>query len=325
MALARILVSQVFVLALVVVAACGTQQHDTPSAPPSSTTTSPYRSVVDPFWLELADTESNWKLIGRDVRRDRQTLSLQPRDETFDLPDCPGCNQSPATAVLTVYAWGAYDSAAVTTGERVTVNGVDGYYLPARWPKGAVLAWRYDQNNWATVQGRTTMTADLDRLRDLAARFRPAERSPVRFPLRLEKSPDRMPLAWIDDYVEAGRSRLAFDTCGRASFGDSDAGCAEGVEHLTITLARADDFEAYRVEDGGKRRELYTVPVKIGGRDGFLNEEHTTEAAIKVAPGVLIEFAYGGSAERFPDVLSDVVWAPDVSDQSSWIDVADWT
>ena len=105
---------------------------------------------------------------------------------------------------------------------------------------------------------------------------------------------------------------------------------------LGITFWASDEFPSYRVDGGGKH-ELYTLPVKIGGRDGYLHEDNpTTAAAIKVAPGVTVTFSFSGPrsgngsvasppSSRIEDVLRNVVWAPDVSDESTWPAVADWT
>jgi hypothetical protein len=94
---------------------------------------------------------------------------------------------------------------------------------------------------------------------------------------------------------------------------------------LSVRLWASDEFPAHRVE-GGRRLEVFTVPVKIGGRDGFLLADNPTkEAAVTVAPGVTVTFDVTSATLKVQDVLDDVVWAPDPAVETTWPAVADWT
>lgn len=306
----------------VLVVSCGTPESvDAPAGAPAA---AEIRSVIDPRWMGVGEPDRNWRLLSRDIERDRQVFGLQPIGETMDFPNCSGCNHAPVTAQVTIYAKGAYDRAAVSIGEPVTVNGADGYHLAPRWPAGALLAWRYDTDAWVTVHGMSAMSAEPDRLLDLAAQVRPTDRTAFRFPLRLDTLPSDMPLSGVQEFLDGGTSKVFFDGCGRARFAAGDLACPPGADTLSITYAARDDFSTARYERG-RRHELFNVPVTIGGRDGFLLEGDDTAAAIKAAPGVVVEFAYSGSADRFRELLTEVVWPPDLDDESTWPAVDDWT
>lgn len=317
MAVTRVLSTVIFVAACVLFG-CGTQQAVTvPTSAP------PVRSVIDPQWMGFGSPDWNWTLKHQDIRPDRWEFDLQPLDETFTYPndDCTGCNHSSTTAVLTVYAPRAYDPAALYTGQEVAVNGIAGYYIAPRWPAGAMLAWQYADGAWATVHGRSETAAALPRMLDIADHLRPEERTPVTFPLSLSTLPVDMPLS------QAGtgfNTYLTFDGCGDERYEVPVAVCDEPADRLRMQLDRFDDFSSHEWS-GGQRREVYTIPVRIGGREGFIHESDPTEAAIKAAPGVIVVFRYDGSAERFTKMLGDVVWATDVADESTWPAVADWT
>jgi hypothetical protein len=311
-------------------AACGTQQTgDAPPAAsaPSSAPAAPapaIRSVIDPRWMSVGAPGWNWKVLSHHITHDRQVFDLQPPDETFTFPnECRGCNHPEATAVLTVYAQGVYDPAAVATGQEVAVNDDRGYYLPPRWPAGAVLAWQYDDNAWATAQGRSQTAAELGTLQELATQLRPTERTPVRFPVSLSALPADMPLSWAGMGRFMNDPTLSFDGCGDSRFQVPVAACSEPSDTLSMRLNRANEFSTHKMT-GGRRQEVYTIPVRIGGKEGFINEGESTEAAIKAAPGVIVVFDYTGSADRFKDVLENVVWAPDPGDEQTWPAVVDW-
>lgn len=296
--------------ATVVVTGCAGPQPPIPpsSVAPSSTVAAPaVRSAVDPTWVGFDDADGSWRVLGREIERSRQRLDLQPADESWVFPaDCPGCNHSAATAAVTLYAPGAYDPAAAETGEPVTVNGAEGFFAGPRWPAGPVLAWPYDRNAWATVQGRSQTTGDLAPLQDIAARLRPAEHLAIGFPLRLSTLPPDMPLTGVLGGSPGPRLALSFDG-------------------LTIRLWASDEFPAHRIEDS-RRVEVYTVPVDIGGREGFLHADNPTrEAAVRVAPGVTVTFELTGTALKLRDALDSVVWANAPADETSWPSVADWT
>ena len=292
-------------------------------------------SRIDPGWPRFGSPDGNWKVVSRKIGHDRQTLGIRPSDETYEYPnDCLGCNHPSATALLTIYATGAYDPVAVNAGQPVTVNDGEGFFLPPRWPAGAVLAWQYGRNAWVTAHGRSTTTGELDRLLELAAEVRPTERTPVRFPLSLVTLPADMPLSSVDSWGEVNRTTLLFDGRGAGTFEVPVAACATASDRLSVRLLRSDHFTSYRSE-AGRRHEVYTIPVQIGGRDGYLHEDRDTEAAIKVGPGLVVVFELSGPfaedgskarppTTRFDDVLGTVVWAPEPADEATWADVADW-
>ena len=312
MAVRRALTIAALVLVTVTAASC-TEAQSPPAAPApgSATSTSAAapaaRSGIDPRWTGFDDADGSWRVLGRDIGAGRQRLDLQPADETFVFPnECPGCNHSEATVALTVYERGGYDPAAVRTGEPVTVEGAQGHFVAPRWPAGPVLAWEYAPNSWATAQGRSQMTGDLARLQDVASRWRPAEHLPIGFPLQLSTLPADTPLSGVSGGSPGPRLTLSFDG-------------------LSVRLWASDDFPAHRVE-GGRRVEVYTVPVQIGGWDGFLLEDNPAkEAAVTVAPGVTVTFDMTSATLKLQDVLDDVVWAPDPAVEATWPAVADWT
>ncbi|MCT7659458.1 hypothetical protein [Mycobacterium deserti] len=314
--------------ALAIIAACGTPQTaDAPaatSAPHSAAAAPSVRSVIDPRYMSLGAPDWDWKVLSHHITHDRQVFDLQPPEETFTFPNkCRGCNHPAATARLTVYAQGGYDPAAVVTGQEVTVDAGEGYYLPPRWPAGAVLAWEYDKNAWATAQGRSQTAAELGLLQELATQLRPAERIPIRFPASLSTLPADMPLSWAGNQLRIDDTQLSFDGCGQGPFDVPVAACSEPSDKLSMRLNRANEFSSHKVTERG-RQEVYTVPVQIGGKEGFINEGRSTEAAIKAAPGVIVVFDYTGPADRFAEVLKNVVWAPDLIDEATWPAVADW-
>lgn len=298
-------------LATVIVAGCSETPPPaaTPiSAAPTGTNPDPaVRSVIDAHWTGFEDRDGSWRVLVRTIGEDRQRLDLQPSDESFVFPNaCPGCNHSEATVALTVYERGAYDPAAVRTGEPVTVNGAQGHFVAPRWPAGPVLGWEYAPDSWATAQGRSQTTGDLARLQDVASRLRPAERLPIGFPLSLSTLPQDMPLSGVSGGSPGPRLTLSFDG-------------------LSVRLWATDEFPAHRVE-GSRRFEVFSVPVQIGGRDGFLLEDNPTkEAGINVAPGVTVTFELSSATLKLQDVLDDVEWAPDPTAETSWRAVADWT
>jgi hypothetical protein len=266
-----------------------------------------------------------WKVVGRDIAHDRQTVRVQPSDETFEFPnECLGCNHSSATASVTVYARGAYDPAAAMTGRPVSVNGAEGYFLPPRWPAGAVLAWQYGKYAWATAHGMSETTGSMDRLLGLAALVQPARRIPVRLPLSLSTLPADMPLSSADSWGSSVRARLSFDRCGARMFDTPVAACAKPSDTLSVRLVDSGEFSAAGLES-----------VKIGDRDGYLRKAQSTEAAIEVAQGVVVEFSLlgppvpdgrgsGAPEHSLEDLLAHVRWASNPADETTWPAVADW-
>ena len=306
--------------ATAVFAGCAGPQQ--PPDPASSTTSAPstasagpaVRSVIDPRWIAVDDGDGAWRVVYRGVDRDRVHYGLRPADETYVYPnECTACNHPAHTAALAVYARGAFDSAAVRTGEPATVAGHEGHVLPPRWPAGPVLAWQYDTSSWATVHAMTESTGDPARLQEVATRLDTAQREPIRYPLSLQTLPLDMPLTEIIE-GENSPHTLSFGYGGTAS------------QTLDIRLWASDEFPEHR-SAGGDRIEVFTVPVDIGGRDGFRHVSRPAdEAAITVAPGVTVSFELSGGGELdLTEVLDHVVWAPDPADRNSWPAVTDWT
>ncbi|MGU3500363.1 hypothetical protein [Mycobacterium sp. C31M] len=304
-----------------------------PASPPATTATATaaapapaVRTVIDPRWITVDTADGAWWVLNHEISRNRQRFDLQPDDETFVYPnECAGCNHPAWTAALTVYARGVFDPAVAMAGEPVTVGGAEGYLTPPRWPAGPVLTWRYDTNSWATVQGTTESTGDLARLLDIAVRVRVADRTAIRYPLSLATLPADVPLSGVVGGRD-GPLTLSFDACGSGVFELPVIACSDVSDRLDIRWWASDEFPEHRI-DGGQRKEAFTQPVQIGGRDGFLHEfRPTAEAAITVAPGVTVTFELSGPGSlQLGDVLAAVRWAPDPADKNSWPAVADWT
>lgn len=306
---------------------CGQQQADSPSlatSSPSSTTAEQQPSIgvqFDPHWMGVVlGQPQDWEEQARTVNAEFQQFDFRPVDET-ELPrGCNGC--APWTAVLTAFAPGKFDPAQARTGQPVSVLGdTDGFYRPADETDDAMLTWQYADDAWATVEGKTTMTGDLEKMRDVAVALRPAERTPIRLPFTLANLPADMPLAEIDlDRLGYG-TRVKFSPCGPPDFGYAEeAGCA--VHNLNVQIWPKDSYYGVIAEDR-------SIPVKIGGRDGFY-DERAREAAAKVAPEMVVKFQLSKPAAADPaaslkEILANVTWAPNIEDEATWPPVSDWT
>jgi hypothetical protein len=279
----------------------------------------------DPRWMGLVPNQpQGWEELYRSVTADFQQFDFRPVGDTEFMRGCNGC--APWTAELTAYAPGTFDPTTARTGQPVSVNGTDdGYFRPADDSEDATVSWQYADDAWATASGLTEMTSGLDVLVVLARTLRPGERTPIRFPLSLANLPADMPLAQVDvdthtdmpTAIDYG-TRIDFAPCGLTATMESP-GCRTAGRSLSVRIAACD----YRAPSGGA--EQTTVPVKVGGRDGVMNET-IQKVSVQVQPGMLVEFDVGGLAETLVrDILATVAWAPDPGDEATWPEVADWT
>lgn len=309
---------------LVSAAGCGAQSPTDMSTAPvtgaTSTAATPTAdpgtvSQFDPRWIGLTAPQS-WTESDRRITGESQEFGLRPVDENEVPRLCNGCGVDPPTAFLTAYAPGAFDPAEVLSAGPVTVGpGIEGYLLPSRGSADAVLAWRYADDAWATVRGRTTITSEGGRMLELARALRPADRTPIRVPLSIAGVPAPMSLAEI--YVDRGQ----YGTTLR--FGGCTTGDRPDCYNASVQIWPADDFSGLIEEEG-------STPTMIGGRAGILAGDGNTAAA-RVGPGLLVVFSVdavvesgGPPAITLPDLLAKVAWAPDPADAQTWRPVAEW-
>lgn len=321
----------VSVIAMLITApACSTQASQSPA--PSSSTQSPAPlaattvSQFDPQWMTL-QTPQSWTESDRRITREFRQFGLRPVDES-ELPrQCNGCGVRPPTAFLTAYAPGEFDPAQVRGGEAVTVNADDdGFFRASQGSEDAVLAWRYAEDAWATVRGRTTITSEPARMVELARALRPAELTAIRLPVSIPQVPESMPLAEISvDDGEYGTT-LIFTACGRTDVsGMSD--CYGKADSMRVQVWPADGYSGHIQEED-------SVPIRIGGAEG-LYDANARRAAVQVQPGVLAVFQLDGPWSRpgqpsiapkadFTTILEAVRWAPDPGDEQTWTPVTEW-
>jgi hypothetical protein len=276
-------------------------------------------SQIDARWIGLdIHPPWNWQGVDQTVTRNFQQFGFRPNGET-ELPrGCNGCGELPSTMVLTVYAAGAFDPSDVSAGQPVTVNGAEGFY---QLSDDAVLAWRYAENAWATLWGRTSKTSTLEALLDLAGRVRPFDRTPIRLPLRMDDVPEAMPLAAID--VNPGRygATLSFAACAPAGYRAPAPECVNNVDSLRVQIWRATGYR-------GLIDETEAVAWTVGGTAGLYDRD-SHRAAVQVQDGTLVVFELAGHGGRAPTtnletILAGVVWAPDAGNDKTWQAVADW-
>jgi hypothetical protein len=318
---------------MVVAVGCGSPQsaESSPQASSTSTTAVPapiVASLFDPRWMGVTPSQPNgWEELNRRITADFQQFDFRPVDETDFMRGCNGC--APWTATLTAYAPGKFDPTDARTGRPASVNGNnDGFFRPADDIEDATLTWQYADNAWATAVGMTTATENLDRLVGLARALTPAERIPIRLPMTFANVPANMPLAQIivdtsplqDERLDYG-TRLEFAPCAMTeNYAVPD--CFVGSDKLSVRVAPRD----YRTPTGGVEHTL--IPVKIGGRDG-LYDELADEASVQVMPGMLVEFqltgpSYPTGRAGLDKVLTDLSWAPDPANETTWPPVTDW-
>jgi hypothetical protein len=270
------------------------------------------------------DTTQPWngEESDRRITSDFQQFGFRPVDETEMPRRCNGCGVTPPTAFLTVYAPGKLDPTDAQTGEQVSLNiSNNGYFRATQGSEDAVLAWEYEPNAWATVRGRTTVTSELDRMLELANAIRPAERTPIRVPLSLPGVPAPMPLAEIDVDRRDYGTTLEFAKCGRTDVSGTPD-CYGEADSMRVQIWPDDGY-------GGHFQETNSVPMRIGGKDGIYTEH---EAAVQVAPGMLVVFNLSGPfgippippTANLKDILAGVKWAPDAGNEATWQPVFDW-
>lgn len=256
----------------------------------------------------VPDQPRGWKELNRTITGECQQFSLRPADETERRFNCNGC--APWTVDLTAYAPGKFDPTDALTGEPVNVNGEgDGFLTEDPDKHTATLAWQYAENAWATVQGLTTATTQLDRMVELAHAFKPAKRTPIRLPMSMPDVPASMPLAEINvDGTGVYGTIITFAPCGSPVNGGAGEGeRSPNVETTSVHIWPSDNYQAhFQGEDA--------VPMKIGGRDGFFDD-------------ALDVYRVGDPPQpptRLKNILATLEWAPDPANEESWTPVSDW-
>ena len=258
----------------------------------------------------------SWTESGRRITSEFQQFGLRPLDENEVPRRCNGCGVDPPTAFLTVYGSGKFDPTAAEAGERLTVNtDNDGFFLASRNSDDAVLAWKYAENSWATVRGRTTITSERDRMLELARALQPTVFTKIHVPLSIPDVPASMPLAEISvDRGEYGTT-LLFAKCGGTDIGGIPA-CVGEADSMRVQIWPADGYS-------GIIQEQKSVPMRIGGREG-LYEAGAKTAAVQVQPGMLVVFELSASPSEAKEILATVGWASDPGDEGTWLPVSDW-
>ena len=126
-------------------------------------------------------------------------------------PDVPiGCNGcESASDYITVYAKGRFDAAAngVTSWPATTVGTHPAHLGQLAWIDGPTtrlptIAWEYQSDSWAVVQGVTTLGGQTARLQQVAAAVKPSTPQPIPVPFRLTWVPDLAVTSVVDDRSE---------------------------------------------------------------------------------------------------------------------------
>jgi hypothetical protein len=220
----------------------------------------------------------------------------------------------------------------VRKGQPVEVDGNEGFFRASEGVEDAVLSWQYAENAWATVDGLAPGTSDLNRMIELAKDLHPAERTAVRFPFSLGNVPANMPLQSIRFQHGHYPTVLSFEACQPAAYHVPGPACTGSRASLGVQIWPADRYPGFTFENG-RRRDTYSIPVKIGGKDGNYDDRRGG-AAVQVQPGLLVVFELSGTpaspqgAESTPPlegILSSVQWATDPNDEATWPAVTDWT
>jgi hypothetical protein len=318
---------------MVAAAGCSTQQSaDPPPQASSSSVTSapavptppPTVSQFDARWMGLVPNQpQRWEELNRRITSEFQQFNLRPTDDTESRYGCNGC--APWTVELTAYDSGKFDPTEARTGQPVTVNADgDGFFREDPAKHAATLTWQYADDAWATVRGLTSATVELDRMVELAHALQPTQRTPIRLPLSMANVPTDIPLAEINIDKNDYGTRLEFAPCGRTEVSGTPPCMTEGG-HIGVQIWPSDRYYGHIQEEN-------SVPMEIGGRDGIYNDGANRggeEAAVRVAPGMLVVFEIGraGPAEataKLTDILPGVSWAPDPGNEESWPAVSDW-
>ncbi len=310
------------VVAIVLAATgCGSPQsaesrQDAGSIATSAPSPPPVGAQFDPQWLAVTPGPG-WEELGRTINADYQQFNFRPEGET-ELPrGCNGC--APFTAELTAYAPDKFDAAQARTGQPVSVVGDnDGVYRPATETDFAMLSWQYAPNAWATVRGKTSTTAGLEKMRELATALNPTERMPIKLPLSFRTLPVDMPLASIDSDELGYGTRIRFAACEPPEEEDK---CTIVADVLNVQIWPKSDYFGIVDEPG-------SVPVDLGGKEGIYNEQDH-EVGVKIAPELLVKFwldrpGAAAPASNLRGLLAGVTWAPNPADAATWPAVADW-
>jgi hypothetical protein len=311
-----------------------------PSAGPSpqassSTANSPTSgpaSDIDARLMGLGTSDVwDWDLRDSMITRDFQQFDLRRLDESEIPRACNGCGDPPSTAIVTVFAPGKFDATEAGKGQPVDINGNEGFFRASVGVEDAVLSWQYAENAWARVEGRAPGTSELNRMVELAKDIHPAERTAVRFPFSPGNVPANMPLQSIRIQHGHYPTILSFEACQPAAYHVPAPACAGSRASLDIQILPADRYPGY-VFENGRRRDTYSIPVKIGGKDGNYDDRRGG-AAVQVQPGLLVVFELSGipaspqgteSTTPLEGILSSVQWATDPNDEATWPAVTDW-
>jgi hypothetical protein len=273
-------------------------------------------SLFDAQWMGLTpDQPPGWQEMNRRITADFQQFSFRPDGET-ELPmRCNGC--APWTVTLTAFTPGAFDPADARSGTPVTVNVEgDGFLTERPAEREATLTWRYADDAWATVRGRTSQTTEPVRMVELARALRPDARVPIRLPVSLANVPAHMPLAQIDVSKDRYGTRVDFAPCGRTVDGATEPCMTAGDSMSVQILPGVDRGRHILVEDA--------VPMSIGGYDGLYNPGGVAsgeQAQVQVGSDVLVVFE---GDRMLGDVLAGVSFAPDPANRDTWAAVSDW-
>jgi len=335
-------VTAVSVLGVIVSVAVGCTQPSTATpAPPANSADAAaaptVTSVIDPRWMSLGNSQLwNWELIDRTITPDFQQFGVRPLgtdQEPRKGCGCGGGGESP-TAILTAFAPDKFDPTEARAGQRVTVNGREGFFLPSVDVEDAVLTWSYANDAWATIHGRASDTSELDVMVALAGDLRPTERTPVRLPLSLANVPADMPLSSIDVQHGHWPTIISFDACQSGGYGVPTPTCASTADSMSITIwPKNDDFD--RAEDDGVSN-FYddAVAITVGGKEG-LYEKDSNQVGVQIRPEMAAEFSLGPHGgyhtpapsritTKLKDVLAGVEWASDPGRDATWRPVNDW-
>jgi hypothetical protein len=300
---------------VILVAGCSTSEQPTPSSPTSRSAAPAAKvgSLIDARWIGFSPSPPlNWVEMERGITPETQRFGFRPFNEVGGPRFCQGCGEKAVTAEVTVYAVGRFDPTYAKTGQPVDVNGHGGFFHPATWDAvgpeerdgrrhDAVLTWQYADTAWASVQAMTPLTANVDRMLELARALRPDERTPVRVPLSLANVPTNMPLAGMQDN-DFGTT-LEFGPCTTQTRGQDCATLFKSVGSLRVQIVDGGDVANDVTSDGSH--------------------------AVLVQDGMSAQFDMNGPngtalPAEFEDILGSVTWAPDPGDDATWLPVSDW-
>ncbi|HZZ95977.1 MAG TPA: hypothetical protein VFE19_03120 [Jatrophihabitantaceae bacterium] len=139
---------------------------------------------------------------------------------------CNGCES--ASDYITVYAKGRFDAAAngVTSWPTTSVANHPTHLGQLAWVGGPstrlpTMAWEYEPDSWALVQGVTPLGGRTATLQQVAAAVEPSAAEPILVPFRLTWAPDLAVTDVFDDRSE--NYALVFDLGSGGGHGFSAA------------------------------------------------------------------------------------------------------